>query len=81
VLSASITLDLDTDAQADALEASLRPELGDEVPGSTAILRREGRTLLLEVHAEDAGAMRAALNSYLRWADTALRVHAVALGP
>ena len=30
-----------------------------------------GRSLVLRIEAEDTGALRAALNSYLRWADVA----------
>lgn len=78
MLSASIRFDLDTVLQADVIEAALRPELGDEVPGSRASMRREGLALVIEIEAEDPGALRAALNSYLRWTQTAIDVQRVA---
>jgi KEOPS complex subunit Pcc1 len=81
MLAARLTFDLDSPAQADAIEAALRPELGDDVPGSRSQLARDGATLILDLQAEDAGALRAALNSYLRWVQTALDVHAVARRP
>jgi tRNA threonylcarbamoyladenosine modification (KEOPS) complex Pcc1 subunit len=77
---AELELALDSLAQADALEAALRPEMGSDVPGSRATLERQGSTLLLRLEAEDAGALRAALNAYLRWASLALDVHGVARG-
>lgn len=75
---ATLRFDFDMPAQADAVEAALRPELGADVPGSRTALRRDGLALVLDVEAEDAGALRAALNSYLRWVQLALDVHAVA---
>lgn len=77
---AELELALDTPSQADALEAALRPEMGADVPGSKATLERRGTTLVLRLEAEDAGALRAALNAYLRWASLALEVHGVARG-
>jgi len=50
------------------LESSLRPEV--ERPSSTrtrASLKAEGSVLKLEIIASDITALRAALNSYLRW--------------
>ena len=76
--SAMLTFDFDSLRQADAVEAALRPELGDDVPGSRSALRRDGATLVLDLEAEDAGALRAALNSYLRWTQLALDVQALA---
>jgi tRNA threonylcarbamoyladenosine modification (KEOPS) complex Pcc1 subunit len=76
--SGTISLELDSAAEADVVEAALAPEMGADVPGSRVAMRREGTTLLLDIEAEDAGALRAAVNSYLRWMKTALDVHAVA---
>ncbi|HEV8359468.1 MAG TPA: KEOPS complex subunit Pcc1 [Candidatus Thermoplasmatota archaeon] len=78
MLAARLIFDLDSPAQADAVEAALLPELGDDVPGARSSLARAGSSLTLDLQAEDAGALRAALNSYLRWAQTALDVHALA---
>ncbi len=50
------------------LESSLRPEV--ERPSSTRTrtsLKAEGPVLKLEIIASDITALRAALNSYLRW--------------
>lgn len=79
--SARIAITCASSGEADAAEAALRPEIGDEVPGARSRLARSGpRSLVLEVEAQDLGALRAALNSYLRWLATAEAVHRVARG-
>lgn len=45
----------------------LRPELGREVPRTTVTGYTENGKLIIEISAKDLPAMRAALNSYLRW--------------
>lgn len=75
---ATITLDCDSADQAKAVEAALAPELGSDVPGSRATLERQGTTLTLRLAAEDAGALRAALNGHLRWMRLSLDVHRLA---
>ena len=61
------------------LERALRPEAAREVPRSRATLSRtDARTVSLEVEAEDAGALRAALNAYLGWIRLALETERVA---
>jgi len=75
---ARIVLELESAGQADAMEAALRPELGRDVPGSIATLVRRAATVELALDAEDGGALRAALNSYLRWVDLALAMHDLA---
>lgn len=45
----------------------LRPELGREVPRTSVTGYTENGKLILEISARDLPAMRAALNSYLRW--------------
>jgi tRNA threonylcarbamoyladenosine modification (KEOPS) complex Pcc1 subunit len=58
---------------ADALERALRPEAMREVPRARATLDRpEPTTVRLTIEARDAGAMRAALNTYLGWIHLAL---------
>jgi tRNA threonylcarbamoyladenosine modification (KEOPS) complex Pcc1 subunit len=47
------------------LERALSPEAAREVPRARTTVRRAGATLELRVEATDAGAMRAALNTYL----------------
>ncbi len=65
--SASLRLSTGSPELARWLEAALRPEASREVPRARFDLRRVGARLELEVAAQDAGAMRAALNTYLGW--------------
>jgi tRNA threonylcarbamoyladenosine modification (KEOPS) complex Pcc1 subunit len=54
------------------LEASLRPEAAREVPRAHATVHRDvPGSLRLEIEARDAGALRAALNTYLGWVQLA----------
>jgi tRNA threonylcarbamoyladenosine modification (KEOPS) complex Pcc1 subunit len=60
-------------ATADWLAQALAPEAAREVPRAKAtIVPPKDGTLRIEVVAADAGAMRAALNTYLGWVDLAL---------
>lgn len=56
---------------------ALRPETGRDVPKARVSLRYARGRLTLTIDAEDTSALRAAVNSYLRWADVAARVRRV----
>jgi tRNA threonylcarbamoyladenosine modification (KEOPS) complex Pcc1 subunit len=65
--SATVRLRADRTELARWLERALRPEAAREVPRARTVVRRVGPVLELTVEATDAGAMRAALNTYLGW--------------
>lgn len=50
-----------------AVMSALSPEVGREIPRTKVHLTSEGEQIVLNVEASDLGALRAALNSYLRW--------------
>jgi len=60
------------------LERALAPEASREVPRATTVVRRSGATVELRVVASDAGALRAALNTYLGWVALSLATAGVA---
>jgi len=62
--------------EAGVMRRSLAPEAGREIPRSRVAVRGEGEVAEIVVEAEDTSALRAALNSYLRWAQVAFDVHA-----
>ena len=62
--------------EAGVVRRSLAPEAGREIPRSRVTVRGEGEVAEIVVEAEDTSALRAALNSYLRWAQVAFDVHA-----
>lgn len=61
--------------EARIVHASLQPEAGRDVPKAKVALVAARNRLTVTIVAEDTSALRAAVNSYLRWADVALRVH------
>ena len=63
------------------LERALLPESAREVPRSRASVGHPCETLVtIDVDADDAGALRAALNTYLGWVGLALGSESVARG-
>lgn len=72
-LEASITVHVDADT-ARATEQALAPETADPVPGTSVEVTAGEEGLALAVAADDVASMRAALNSMLRFTDTALEV-------
>jgi KEOPS complex subunit Pcc1 len=53
------------------LHDALAPEAGRDVPGARVHVAREGDDVVVRIDADDTGTLRAALNSYLRWAQLA----------
>ena len=68
---ATITLE---GPEAAVVRAALSPEAGRDVPKARVIVGGSGRRVTITIEAEDTGALRAAVNSYLRWSDVAARV-------
>ena len=60
--------------EAGVVYEALRPETGRDVPKARVAMRSAPGRLNLTIDADDTGALRAAVNSYLRWADVAARV-------
>ncbi len=46
---------------------AIDPEVGREIPRTRAEVRHEVGSMTLTLDAEDLSALRAALNSYIRW--------------
>jgi tRNA threonylcarbamoyladenosine modification (KEOPS) complex Pcc1 subunit len=72
---ATVRLPLQSQKQLSALLAALTPEVANQVGvRSKVAVSSEDLSLLLTVEADDAVALRAALNAYLRWVNSALNV-------
>ena len=54
------------------LANALKPEIHDEVSRSQMNVEEEKGELVISFEAEDVVALRAAINSYLRWAKLAI---------
>ncbi len=68
---AAITLE---GPEASVVREALAPEAGRDVPKARVSISGSGKKLTITIEAEDTGALRAAVNSYLRWSDVAARV-------
>ncbi len=81
--TARITVQLTDDALAERLERALGPEATREVPRARAeVSRGPPSRVAIDVRASDAGALRAAMNTYLGWVQLALAtVEAARAGP
>jgi KEOPS complex subunit Pcc1 len=56
---------------ADVVAGALSPETTEKIPRTTvSVLKREG-SVHIDIEAEDQNALRAALNSYIRWMNLA----------
>ncbi len=53
--------------EANLIQKVLAPESGREIPRTKASIQVEGDKTLLRIEAEDTSALRAALNSFVRW--------------
>ena len=68
---ATITLE---GPEASVVRQALTPEAGRDVPKARVSVSGTARKLTITIDADDTGALRAAVNSYLRWSDVAARV-------
>ncbi len=74
-MSATVKLNLASEKQVDTILAALRPE-AEAPPTHRSIvkLKKNGCNLILTIEAQDTVALRATLNAYLHWINSALNV-------
>ena len=60
--------------EASVVRQALTPEAGRDVPQARVSVAGSAGTVTITIEAGDTGALRAAVNSYLRWSDVAARV-------
>jgi len=71
---ATVRLKLPSEQKLQTILRSLEPEISSPTARSRASLAEEGDYLVLKIEAKDTVALRAALNSYLRWINAILNV-------
>ena len=72
---ATVRLQLSSEKQLTTLLDALTPEAEKPVGmRAKAALEREGNILVLKAEAKDTVALRAALNAYMRWIGSAVKV-------
>jgi len=66
--SATIRLELDSERLAETLLTALAPETKRPTTSRSRVqLEGKGKRLIIRIEADDTSALRATLNSYLRW--------------
>ena len=53
------------------IEGSLSPELGEKIPRTKISVETHEQEIVVRIEADDHNALRAALNSYIRWMNVA----------
>ena len=72
--TASFTFSFHSADDAKIIANALLPEIVHRIPKTRVELQVEKKDLLLTVTAKEVSSLRAAVNSYLRWIDTAVKV-------
>jgi tRNA threonylcarbamoyladenosine modification (KEOPS) complex Pcc1 subunit len=72
---ATVCLRVSSEKHLTTLLNALAPEVNRPVTTrANAVLEKEGKILILTVEAKDTVALRAALNAYLRWIGSVMKV-------
>ena len=58
-------------ANSKVILGSLSPELGEMIPRTKVEIESNGNEIKVKIEADDHNALRAALNSYIRWMNVA----------
>jgi len=71
---ANFTISFDSTSDLKVVVDSIIPEIKHKIPKTNVNISTSGKKLFLEVVSEDISSLRASINSYLRWIQTALNV-------
>ena len=53
---------------------ALSPEIKNKIPKTNVKIKIDKKTYFLDIKSDDISSLRAAINSYLRWINTAISV-------
>ena len=73
------TIEIDSDA-VHLLKEALSPETQRTIPRTKVKVREKGGLLTIDIEAQDVNALRAAVNSYLRWVTVGMGTAGLASG-
>jgi len=71
---ACFVFDFDSKEEAKIVTSSIDPEIKNKIPKTKVKTDLSGKTFKITIEAKDLSSLRAAINSYLRWINTALDV-------
>ena len=72
---ASFIFNFDSFKDAKLVVESLSPEVKHKIPKANVEISLSKNALSLKIESDDVSTLRAACNSYLRWANTAINVN------
>jgi tRNA threonylcarbamoyladenosine modification (KEOPS) complex Pcc1 subunit len=75
--NAVITIDFDSEKEATVVYGSLLPELSKKIPQTEVDVTRAEKQIILSITAQSTPVLRAAINSYSRWIQTAFNVQKI----
>lgn len=75
--TAVITIQFDTEESAQIIYGSLLPELSKKIPQTKVEATLSNKCLSLSIAAKTTPVLRASINSYSRWIETALHVQQI----
>jgi tRNA threonylcarbamoyladenosine modification (KEOPS) complex Pcc1 subunit len=55
----------------DVVAGALSPEITEKIPRTSVTVERSEGSVVIRIEADDQNALRAALNSYIRWTNVA----------
>jgi len=65
----------DSSDEAEIVASSLSPELKQKIPKTSVNITQSDATLFITIQSNDLSSLRASVNSYLRWMNTAVSVN------
>ncbi len=75
---AIITIEFESEKRSDVLQQALLPETRKPITSRSRVsIRDEGKSIAIHIEARDTSALRATINSYLRWVGIANRTYEV----
>jgi KEOPS complex subunit Pcc1 len=60
--------------KAEIIESTIRPESKEEFPRTSITVSRQDDKVTITIRSNDTNGLRAAINSYLRWMDMAIKI-------
>jgi len=75
--TAKITITFDESQTASIIYASLLPELSKNIPQTNVNITNSKNTLIVLISAQTTPVLRATINSYSRWIQTAVQVQKI----
>ena len=74
-----LTITFSSKKQAQIISASLKPEIQKDIPNVRINLKNKNTEIILSFSALHTNVLRAAINSYIRWIETAYAVNNIKL--